>query len=206
MRAATGLNYATETDIETYQANGVTRTVSSPPLNAGMRFVYDNLAAPNSLASSFIAWLKANDWKAPDSALDTPLQMAHDIKGLNAWDHWAKDPETIKTFNTFMVGGKAARAHWTSWYPVRERLLEGADADGTLMVDIAGGKGHDVDAFMKACPEVADSKLVLQDLQHVVDDTVGLDGRVQRVAYDFYTPQPVLGARIYFMHWVSELF
>lgn len=35
-------------------------------------------------------------------------------------------------------------AAWVNCFPVEQKLLQGADKEGTLIIGIAGGHGHDV--------------------------------------------------------------
>jgi hypothetical protein len=48
--------------------------------------------------------------------------------------------------------------------------------------------------------------LVLQDLPEVIKTHYKeeLDGRIKRMAHDFFTPQPVTGVRAYFFHAVPH--
>jgi hypothetical protein len=86
-----------------------------------------------------------------------------------------------------------ARAYWTEWYPVAENLLEGADPSSKLLIDIAGGKGHDLQAFHDKFPEQAG--LVLQELPQALEMVTEeiLDPSIERMSYDFFTEQPIKG-------------
>ena len=91
------------------------------------------------------------------------------------------------------------------YYPVKERLLESARGGESevFMVDVGGNNGHDLIQFKEKWNNLP-GKLVLQDLEHVVQ-RVKADVKVEREGvevqvHDFFTPQPVKGARAYFMH------
>lgn len=64
--------------------------------------------------------------------------------------------------------------------------------DSTLLVDIGGGRGHDLEAFRNRFPD-ARGKLVVQDLPPVIDDIKDLRVNIERQKYDFFTEQPVVG-------------
>jgi hypothetical protein len=69
-------------------------------------------------------------------------------------------------FNAFMSGILATRSHWFTTFPADEILIKDADqnsSDAVLLVDVGGGKGHDIAAFQQAYPD-APGKLILQDL------------------------------------------
>lgn len=82
--------------------------------------------------------------------------------------------------------------HWTDWFPVQETLLNEAkqDTEAPLMVDVGAGRGHDLVVFHKNFPK-APGKLILQELQHVVDE-VNIP-YVENMTHDFFTPQPIPG-------------
>jgi hypothetical protein len=104
-------------------------------------------------------------------------------------------------------------------YPVEDRLFSGAQGstDAILIVDVAGGLGHDIQEFKKFYPHhpgvsypdqfryytltnSTSKKLVLQDLPVVIQDVKDIDPSIQLMAHDFLTEQPIKGARAYFMH------
>lgn len=107
----------------------------------------------------------------------------------------------MSNFNTFMAGSLETRKDWFSTFPVDEILLNGArkeDPESVLLVDIAGGEGHDIEAFRKSFADVP-GKLILQDLPPTIDNIKSLDPAVVRQKYDFFTEQPVKGARGYYL-------
>jgi hypothetical protein len=87
----------------------------------------------------------------------------------------------------------------TDFYPVQERLVTGLTPDQVLLVDIGGGLGHDLDEFRRKHPN-APGRLILQDLPVVIDQAGTLHEKIERIAYDFHTEQPVVGAKAYYMH------
>lgn len=87
-----------------------------------------------------------------------------------------------------------ARKYWVDWYPVQERILDGAEKDEALIVDVGGGKGHDLIQFKERFPR---NRLVLQDLRGVVDGVEGLGEGIEMVGYDFFTEQPIKGIYVH---------
>lgn len=119
---------------------------------------------------------------------DTPFQYARQTK-LDNHRYWAQErPWVMDYFQDFMDGlyGGPKKLPWWSWFPISDLL---ADAGDVAFVDVAGGRGHEAEAVMKACPDVK-GRFVLQDLPEVVDAIDGLDERVERMAHDFLNPQP----------------
>ena len=100
------------------------------------------------------------------------------------------------------------------FYPVQERLIQGArtsaaaaDGDGggdgddgddepVFLVDVGGGKGHDLQELYRKHPNIP-GKLVLQELEDVVEEAKAGGGLeelgITAMAHDFFTAQPILG-------------
>jgi hypothetical protein len=132
-----------------------------------------------------------------------PFQAAHK-SDLAFFDWLVATPPHLEEFSAFMSAYRAGKANWydKGFYPVPERLVEGFDdtINETLLVDVGGGRGHDVALFAAAHPSHP-GKLVLQDRDPVIasiSDKEGLPFESQ--AHDFYTPQPIKGARAYSLH------
>ena len=82
-------------------------------------------------------------------------------KDLFAWlpDH----PDALTAFTNHLAGFTDGRAKWTSMYPSKDRLLEGADSTGPLIVDVGGGVGQDVAVFQEDFQQPP-GRLFVQDL------------------------------------------
>lgn len=94
-----------------------------------------------------------------------------------------------------MEADRAARPLWTEWFPVQKELIDGFNGDpaqDTLIVDIAGGRGHDISSFHQSFPD-APGRRVLQDLPQVLDGVQDLDPRIEGMTCDFFKPQPIEG-------------
>ncbi|KAJ5887223.1 hypothetical protein N7504_011270 [Penicillium tannophilum] len=141
-------------------------------------------------------FFQKSDYKNPGDPNNGPFQHAYNTTGT-CWDWLATNPGALDRFNTFMEGGRDEIAHWADWFPVQEQLLDGALDDRPLLVDVAGGRGHDLAGFKERFPMGA-GKLVLEDLPSVIEDIQTLDSDIQRVKHDIFTPQPVKGARAYY--------
>ncbi|KAL9079103.1 MAG: hypothetical protein Q9157_001987 [Trypethelium eluteriae] len=111
-----------------------------------------------------------------------------------------KDPPMMSNFNAFMAGQLETRPPWYATFSVQDMILAGAKTDdpsAVLLVDVGGGEGHDLASFHEAFPN-APGKLILQDTAPVIDNIKHLDAAITRQKHDFFTPQPVWGARVYY--------
>ena len=85
------------------------------------------------------------------------------------------------------------------FYPVTERL-RGVEHGHVLLVDVGGATGHDLVEFQKKHPTVS-GKLILQDqAQAIYSIREGDRPGIECTVHDFFTAQPVKGAKAYYMH------
>ena len=116
-------------------------------------------------------------------------------------------PADQAAFNTHMQVQRIERGpNWFDFYPIQERLLQKpTESSVPFLVDIGGGLGHDISAFAAKFPDLQ-GRLVLEDLPHVIEaidkEENKPDAKIERVKYDFFTPQPLKGARVYYMRTV----
>lgn len=93
-----------------------------------------------------------------------------------------------------MSGRRAGlRREWFDLYPVESRLVTGTDqsSEGVFLVDVAGGKGHDISSLKSRFPDLP-GRLVVQDLPRTFEDYVAPEG-IEADPYDIFTKQPIKG-------------
>ncbi|KIW27291.1 hypothetical protein, variant [Cladophialophora immunda] len=211
MRGVCALNFATEVGPGRFLANDVTHALVQPPLAAGFSLMFDNAARPKSNLWSHMERFRQHGYKSPFDAKDGPYQHANDCVGMTTFEHWMTDPAESARFNTFMKGVRGSRPNWYTWFDV-QMLLGGGGASGcdaedeVFMVDVAGGYGHDLDAFLQRHGDQVQGRVILQDLPGVVDaiEPGSISNRIEIQRHDFFTAQPVRGARVYFMHMIMH--
>ena len=138
-------------------------------------------------------FFKANGYKNPTGASQTAFQFANNTKAT--YFEWMQQrPALADNFNTVMQGVRSARVNWLDWFPVQAEVLNEAKDDprAVTMVDVCGGKGHDLLAFRARFPN-APGRFILEDQQHVLDTVNEVMGNTEGRTYDFFTPQPVIG-------------
>ncbi|KAH8426292.1 uncharacterized protein LDX57_004039 [Aspergillus melleus] len=137
-------------------------------------------------------FLQENHYQNPLDPFNGPFQYTLKT-GSSTWDWLAENPEACNRFNTYMEGNRCDHPHWSDWFPVQSRLVGGADEQGdAFLVDIAGGRGHELLEFMKNFPRVPGS-FVLEDLPSVLADIHDLDPDIRMIEHDFFQPQPIQG-------------
>ena len=141
---------------------------------------------PINAAAKLPRYFKEAGYQCPTEPKDGAVQYAFQTK-LPFFEFVGSVPAYQKDFNLFMGSTLGVRKYWPEWFPVQERLINGASKDKPLVLDVGGGKGHDLQAFAKSFPGW---KLVLLDLEHVVATA---EGPFEKVPYDFFTAQPICG-------------
>ncbi|OQE29095.1 hypothetical protein PENFLA_c004G01297 [Penicillium flavigenum] len=158
------------------------------------------------------AFLKKNNYQNPTSPTDTAFQMGYETD-MGFFGHVQQEPLTAKQFNNHMSVYAQGRVRWMDpgFYPVQEQLIDGVTIgeDNVLLVDVGGSFGHDLSDFRRKWPGLP-GRLVLQDLPEVVASVKDLHPSIEVTSHDFFTEQPVSGARAYYMHsvlhdWPDEL-
>lgn len=137
-----------------------------------------------------------NGYKSPDDPKYGPFAFAH---GEEIWSLMAKMPERGENFDKFMTVGRMGRRSWYEAYPMQRLIEEVANADDVLLVDIGGGKGHELNDLATAHPFLSGPCLVLQDQAQVLSQVPSTWlSNFTTQPHDFFTPQPLKGARAYY--------
>ncbi|KAL4894331.1 S-adenosyl-L-methionine-dependent methyltransferase [Aspergillus ambiguus] len=189
-----------------------TSSESYQPLQLAM--VFGNGSVPGDMIKHFHAnmqvtaklfdYLELNGYKNPEDAYDAPFQLAYNTKS-HYFEWLSHNPTKQEVFNSVMTQSQQYRgADWFKIYPVQEKLR--VSPDRVLLVDIGGGVGHDITAFKKQFPDLP-GKLVLQDLPQVINSIrEPLSEGITAIGYNMFEPQPISGARAYYMRTVLHDF
>jgi hypothetical protein len=173
----------------------------SDPVVAGHRVMFDVLVHSAVEPPCFLV---ETQFKCPTEPTDGILQYALQTK-LDFYHHLATRPSLFYDFNLFMSYVMESREYWHQWYDIGERLLsEYNKAFGHLLIDLGGGKDHDLQAFYQKFAGKHEGVLVLQDLAPVLDSIapLALHPSIRKVPQDFFTAQPEIfhRARVYLLH------
>ena len=150
--------------------------------------------------NSFPAYLQSINYADPE---DGPGNWAYEYKARgeepSMYEYMKNRPTASQNFNVFMTADKTQRPPWVDLYPT-ETLIDTAETSGPIFVDVGAGAGHDAAYLLSKHPEARD-RLVFQDQAHVInaESTIHTPG-LKAMPHDFFDPQPVHGARAYFLH------
>jgi len=109
------------------------------------------------------------------------------------FEYLAQDPVRFKNFNGAMQAKTAQIILPYDMFPFKEKLgkIETTD-DTSLLVDVGGGNEQVTVDIRELCLGIK-GKMILQDQPQVLDGiTASLPG-VEKMGYDFFTPQPLKG-------------
>ena len=123
---------------------------------------------------------------------------------LPIFEWLAQNPHMAADFNLFMTNHRP-QTHWSETFPIEEKLFKDSavpiNPAAPLVVDVAGGFGHDLRIVKnKLAPKYnKGGRFVLEDQASVIDTVPDdlRDADIEYVKHDFFTPQPVRGARVY---------
>ncbi|KAI8276779.1 O-methyltransferase [Colletotrichum sp. SAR 10_99] len=200
MRCVAGQYLVIETDLDTYTRTPWAAALATDQgLRAWYAGFYHGLVAP--ILISLPSFLKASNFRNSTDNTRSNLQHWQGRPDAMFFDYIGSHPDLALDFNDAMEGNSRGNlTNWPEMFPT-QTLLDGARPGRAVVVDVGGGKGHDLVKFHVKHPEVGAEALVLQDLPSMLKD-VKPDPAFTVQTYDFFTPQPVKGARAYFMHGV----
>ena len=116
---------------------------------------------------------------------------------MSLWEYFELNPERGSSFNALMTIQREGRESWLDSYPLMERISPNAkhEEDAVLMVDIGGGRGHELQEFQRIRKSLP-GRLIVQDLPSVIADIdVKKDPGFETQEYDLFSKQPVRGGK-----------
>ena len=185
-----------ETDKDTFAPTALAKAMTQDNFQEAVEFMHDDF---NPCLTKETAFFRENEYKAPSSGLWAPFQYFYDCKDVDLFAYFAKVPGFGKRFGSVMNVWSTDRPKLTQegYYPVKERLIDGADSE-TFLVDIGGGTGHDISELKQTFGDAIPGKLILEDRPEVIavaEKGTGLEG-IEKMGHDFLTEQPVKGTSV----------
>ena len=224
LRYLAAIALISEPAASTYKASHITPHLSTPGFVAGLKHKYSPTSSLPPLppktptntprSASFTnkpftvlpTVLKQKNYRNPTGSHDSAFQAALGTSG-DIMDYLSTHPEEAKWTFEYMAAHKAAAPTWMDGsVPVTDFTLSDADvrAGRVMVVDVGGAAGHQMLALRAAFPELKGG-LVVQDVGMMIEqvdreqaEASGLEAMV----HDFYTAQPVKGAKVYYLRTV----
>ncbi|CAO2658205.1 Nn.00g059280.m01.CDS01 [Neocucurbitaria sp. VM-36] len=136
-------------------------------------------------------------YTSPTDSLDCPFQYAMRTK-LHNFDWTAANPKVQHAFNVMMTlrMKRSVDSKWFEAFPI-ERLMSEEQSSDVFLVDIGGGIGHQTIDLKEHHPDVG--RMVIQDIAPVISTIKSLPLGIEAMVADFFKPQPIRGAKVYFL-------
>ena len=197
----TSLRLANETSLDTYASNAQTEVLIQPNQVGAMRF-FGGPTLRNM--SNAVKYMRANGGRFPEfpDASKGEQSIAEFTYGAPLWELFRREPETLADFSAYLSGRRENLVgQWFDICPAAGHLSSTVRGIGerALVVDVGGNVGYDLQAFQHRFPGYSNHRLVLQDLAENITkaNTLLADTGIECMEYDFFTPQPIKGARFY---------
>ncbi|KAJ5178356.1 uncharacterized protein N7500_001055 [Penicillium coprophilum] len=189
-----------QTGPDEYRRTGTTISLS-------WKLCIDSYAcATNCLTAGVVAlpaYLKQAGYVNPSNGKDCAFQRGYQTD-LHFFEYLKENPVIASQFNNHMAFYRQGRPSWmdAGFYDVPS-LIANVGQDDVLLVDIGGGLGHDISEFRRKWPD-APGRLVLQDTPELTAQSKKkqLHPSIEPMVHDFFTEQPIKGARAYYFHTV----
>lgn len=140
-------------------------------------------------------FLANNEYRNPQDSANSAFQVAMKTD-LPAWAWSMGQPELTAHFFKWMAVQTQPGETWIDVVDV-PALLKGSADDTVLLVDVGGSIGSQSVAFKQRLPDIP-GRVILQDLEGPIGAAIPCEG-VEKSVVDFWQPQQIKNARIYYM-------
>lgn len=197
LRSLSALGLIQEDGNSAFTANRLTRILAKPHVVGAAPHVFD-LHVP--IAAAIPSYLRNNKYQDISGSKKLPFHQAMNTE-LSTFEWMKQDGAQMKALGHIMV--LDAVDSWVVSYPVEQKVGDfTATSDSALLVDIGGGFGQHSIAFKQKFPQLP-GRIVVQDIPSTLDHAPKVDG-IEFQAYDFFTPQPIKGAKFYYLRHIMH--
>lgn len=169
-----------------YAANAKTKFLALPGILNGFTHIYDFGYKVTGLVPELIRNGKLSQFPSgPDER--SPMQHAC---GDTMFGILSKEPRRKKIFDDYMEARRYSKEpKWLDIFPADK--LEAVPGQ-VLIVDVGGGKGHDLVLFRQRFPHMT-GEMIVQDLPRTFASLAEKPQGITLMEHDFFTEQPVKG-------------
>ncbi|RAL03139.1 S-adenosyl-L-methionine-dependent methyltransferase [Aspergillus ibericus CBS 121593] len=188
-----------ETGINTFTANNITHSLTIPGIQSA---IYHNVDSIGPVMWALPDFLQSTNYQDITDPTKTPLQKVFntDLPGFILMQTM---PEKLAHFLQFMEAHHMGLPTWLDVYPIHEKTAD-LRPDQALFVDAGGAIGHQCVMLRDRVPvQQVPNRVICQDFPSVVAQGIPHDG-VEMMGHDFFTKQPVEGARIYYLRMIMH--
>ncbi|KAI1410390.1 putative sterigmatocystin 8-O-methyltransferase precursor [Hypoxylon sp. FL1857] len=183
---------------DAYSANNVTRAMTSPGAQVGPPFF---LATAVPIDNALPQFLRETGYTNVTDPNHCAWQAGHRTED-DPWTWLQKRPIQMERFLSWMHYLRSGLPTFVDFMDIEQEIGNGSTDSTLLFVDVGGARGHQCVALRRKYPSLP-GRIVLQDLPDVIqrvkaDPLPGFEG-IEAEPYDIFTPQPLKGARAYYI-------
>lgn len=185
---------AVEPRQEFYAPTKLTSVMNEPKFGHAVTVLHDIVGPAHGALHRFLR-------DGPDqSGQTTAFQVGH--RTTEGYYDWLEShTEQHEALYGFMAATNTVADRWIDSVRFDEEFANGAKKDEPVFVDVGGGDGLQSIAVKKV--HKLGGRIILQDRALVVKKaTKAKEAGIEGMVYDFFTENPVKGARVYFMQFV----
>ncbi|KUJ18488.1 o-methyltransferase-like protein [Mollisia scopiformis] len=187
---------AVETAPSTFAHNAKSLAYATPGMREFFRITIEQLKAYVKLPDYF----KSHTQEDLFDLKKSPFAWAFGLEGLTYYEAISHNPDRFNMFNQTMTQMEK-QVPILGMFPFSSMQAEvEAEPERPFVVDIGGNRGHCLVAIKSEAPNGFGAKMILQDREDVIGSLTKEDiPGIETMVYDFFTPQPVKNAHIYYL-------
>ncbi|KAI0433110.1 S-adenosyl-L-methionine-dependent methyltransferase [Xylaria sp. FL1042] len=185
-------------DDDEFAANNITRALVSLGGRSALPFIHSTVSPAINAMPQFLRKNKSANLGDPSNL---PWHQGQDT--IDPIFKWINDrPEVLNSFMGWMAGQRDGLPTFLSVVDFKEEFAKGAAESTPVFVDVGGSMGHQCIALKKRHPDLT-GRIVLEDLPETIERVKAnplpsFEG-IEMIAHDFFKPQPLQGARVYYL-------
>ncbi|KAJ5747633.1 uncharacterized protein N7511_009329 [Penicillium nucicola] len=193
LRYLASMKMIDQPEAEVFTANNVTRALDSPK---GENFVEAYYQVLTPIFYELPKYLAKSSYADPAGCAKLPFHEVTNWQG-DPFAYSDAFPEKGELFDKHMAFCGNNLTNWANLYALMDKQVA---PDDVLFVDVAGGLGHQGARLRAQYPDLQ-GRMIVQDRQRVIDAPTTAEG-VERMVHDIFQPQPVKGAKFYYIRGV----
>ncbi|KAI1869727.1 uncharacterized protein JN550_005708 [Neoarthrinium moseri] len=182
---------------DAYKANNVTKALSSASGSSGISYFHEMISQSFWALPKFI---RETGYQNPEDPNKCSWHFGHNTD-LNPFPWLRANPEHMQYFLPWMATQREGLPIFLDTMNVNDEFWKKANDSTPLFVDVGGALGHQCIAVRKRYQDLQ-GRVILQEQGFIIDQVESHPlpefKNVETMRYDFFTPQPIQGARIYY--------
>ncbi|KAB8356357.1 hypothetical protein FH972_023941 [Carpinus fangiana] len=195
LRYAASQRMVEEVDEDSWRATNITASMAVPGNEQGIIHAAENCARPYL---ALPAYSQNAGYHDPSDSFHVPFQVGHGTK-QNLFQWLGSGHGNFEAFNRYMRAQRLGAPVWLDKFRLEEYCDLDSKTERCEFVDVGGGQGHQCEGVVAKFPQLK-GRVILQDLAPVLAKVLipGVENKVQ----DFFQPQAVTGAKVYYLRMI----